>query len=335
MQEPKLEGKIAVVTGAGSSGPGVGTGKAISVLFGREGAKVVLVDKFEDRAKETLALVEAEGAEAAIVTTDLADIDAGQRVIDEAIATFGGVDILVNNAAIPSTTGILDTPPEVYSETIAVNLTAPYMLTRAVLPVMVERGGGSILNIISIAALRGQGGRGATAYAASKAGLMGLMVDVADGTLADAVARAVRGSLAAYKNGYSDPYAQDEVVDRVNAERGEEVELTCYYNDRRQLDRDAPAGDPPTAEQIRAALDRATVDWPDDPEKSRTGLYASVSDDGPDAVEFLVSVDLRHWTRGELVELVRDIEAAAVAIALDPTAPTGVRSAATAAGAPS
>ena len=176
----KLEGKIAVVTGAGSSGPGVGTGKAIAVTFAREGAKLVLVDKFEDRAKETLALVEAEGAEAAVVTIDLADIDAGQKVIEEAVAAFGGVDILVNNAAIPSTTGILDTPPEVYSETIAVNLTAPYMLTRAVLPVLVERGGGSILNIISIAALRGQGGRGATAYAASKAGLMGLMVDVAD-----------------------------------------------------------------------------------------------------------------------------------------------------------
>src|SRR5580700_5707897 len=75
----KLAGKIAVVTGAGSSGPGVGTGKATSVLFAREGAAVVLVDKFEDRAKETLALVEAEGAEASIVTADLAEIDAGPR----------------------------------------------------------------------------------------------------------------------------------------------------------------------------------------------------------------------------------------------------------------
>ncbi|HET6951632.1 MAG TPA: hypothetical protein VFI47_14720 [Acidimicrobiales bacterium] len=63
--ERKLDGKVAIVTGAGSSGPGVGTGKAISELFAREGAKVVLVDTFEDRAKETLALVEAEGAEAA------------------------------------------------------------------------------------------------------------------------------------------------------------------------------------------------------------------------------------------------------------------------------
>ena len=71
MEQPlRLEGRVAVVTGAGSSGPGFGTGKAISVLFAREGARVVLVDKFEERAKETLALIEDEGGEATIVTAD-------------------------------------------------------------------------------------------------------------------------------------------------------------------------------------------------------------------------------------------------------------------------
>ena len=65
----KLNGKVAIVTGAGSSGPGVGTGKGISVLFAREGGQVVLVDKFEDRAKETLGLIEDEGGRAAVVTT--------------------------------------------------------------------------------------------------------------------------------------------------------------------------------------------------------------------------------------------------------------------------
>jgi NAD(P)-dependent dehydrogenase (short-subunit alcohol dehydrogenase family) len=178
--EGKLDGKVAIVTGAGSSGPGVGTGKAISVLLAREGARVVLVDKFADRAKETLALVETEGAEAIIVTLDLADISSAQVAVDAAVAAFGGVDILVNNAAISSSTSILDTTPELYQQIIAVNLTAPFMLTKAVLPVLIERGGGSIVNIISIAALRGQGGAGQTAYAASKAGMRGLMIDVAD-----------------------------------------------------------------------------------------------------------------------------------------------------------
>ena len=181
MEQPlRLEGRVAVVTGAGSSGPGLGTGKAISVLFAREGARVVLVDKFEERAKETLALIEDEGGEATIVTADLAEISACQQVIDEAVARFGTVDILVNNAAIASTTGILDTTPELYQLVLAINLTAPFMLTKAVIPVMQRGGGGSIVNITSIAAMRGSGGGGQTAYAAAKAGLMGLMIDVAD-----------------------------------------------------------------------------------------------------------------------------------------------------------
>jgi NAD(P)-dependent dehydrogenase (short-subunit alcohol dehydrogenase family) len=179
-EPPKLDGKVAIVTGAGSSGPGVGTGKAISVLFAREGAQVVLVDKFEDRAKETLRLIDDEGGTATVVTVDLADVASCQHVIDEAVGRYGTVDVLVNNAAITLPAGILATTPEQYAEVIAVNLTAPFMLTRAVLPVMVEHGGGSIVNITSIAALRGQGGKGATAYATAKAGLLGLTTDVAD-----------------------------------------------------------------------------------------------------------------------------------------------------------
>jgi NAD(P)-dependent dehydrogenase (short-subunit alcohol dehydrogenase family) len=176
----KLEGLVAIVTGAGSSGPGIGTGKAMSVLFAREGARVVLVDKFEDRAKETLRLIEEEGGEAEVVAADLADVSACPQVVDEAVAHFGGVDILVNNAAVASSTSLLDTAPDLYQQIVAVNLMAPFFLTKAAIPVMVERGGGSIVNIISIAALRGQGGGGQAAYAASKAGLIGLMTDVAD-----------------------------------------------------------------------------------------------------------------------------------------------------------
>ena len=181
MEQPaKLDGRVAIVTGAGSSGPGFGTGKAISVLFAREGAKVVLVDKFEDRARETLRLIEDEGGTATVVTADLAEVPACQHVVDRAVARYGGVDILVNNAAIASSTSILDTTPELYHQVIAVNLTAPFMLSKAALPVMIERGGGAIVNITSISAMRGQGGSGSAAYATAKAGLMGLMVDVAD-----------------------------------------------------------------------------------------------------------------------------------------------------------
>ena len=176
----KLDGKVAIVTGAGSSGPGVGTGKAISVLFAQEGATVVLVDMVESRAKDTLARVEADGGNASVLVADVSDIATCQHIVDETVRRHGTVDILVNNAAISSSTSILDTTPELYSQVLAVNLTAPFFLTRAAIPIMVDAGGGSIVNIMSIAAMRGQGGRGRTAYAASKAGMWGLMVDVAD-----------------------------------------------------------------------------------------------------------------------------------------------------------
>jgi NAD(P)-dependent dehydrogenase (short-subunit alcohol dehydrogenase family) len=175
-----LDEKVAIVTGAGSSGPGVGTGKATSVLFAREGARVVLVDKFADRAKETLKLIEEDGGEAIVVVADLGEASSYQFIVDEAVAHYGGIDVLVNNAAISSSTSILDTTHELYAEVLAVNLTAPFFLTKAVIPIMGKAGGGSIVNIMSIAAMRGQGGRGRTAYATSKAGMWGLMVDVAD-----------------------------------------------------------------------------------------------------------------------------------------------------------
>jgi NAD(P)-dependent dehydrogenase (short-subunit alcohol dehydrogenase family) len=176
----KLQGKTAIVTGAGSSGPGLGTGRATSVLFAREGARVVLVDMFEERAKETLDMIETDGGEATIVTADLRDLTEAQRIVNEAVACYGTVDILVNNAAISSSTSLLDTSIELLQTILAVNLAAPFMLTKAVVPVMQAAGGGSIVNISSIAALRGQGGSGQTAYAAAKAGLAGLMNDVAD-----------------------------------------------------------------------------------------------------------------------------------------------------------
>lgn len=176
----KLQGKVAIVTGAGSSGPGVGTGKAISLLFAKEGAKVVLVDMYEDRAKETLQTIESEGGEAIVVTADLGDLSQAQRVVDETVDHYGTVGVLVNNAAISSSTSLLDTSVELLQRVLAVNLAAPFMLTKSVIPVMQRAGGGSIINISSIAALRGQGGRGATAYASAKAGLQGLMTDVAD-----------------------------------------------------------------------------------------------------------------------------------------------------------
>jgi NAD(P)-dependent dehydrogenase (short-subunit alcohol dehydrogenase family) len=174
----RLDGKVAIVSGAGSSGPGVGVGKATSLLFATEGARVVLVDKFEDRALETLRLVKDAGGEATVVAADMTDPLSCQRAVDEAVAAFGGVNALVNNAAISPLVGLLDTTPEVYAEVMAINVQAAFMLTKAAVAHMIDHGGGAIVNITSTASIRGTG-VGQTAYSASKAALLGMTADVA------------------------------------------------------------------------------------------------------------------------------------------------------------
>ena len=176
----RLAGQVAIVTGAGSVGEGFGTGKAISVLFAREGARVVLVDREESRAADTRGLIEAEGGEAVVVAADIADPSSWELIVGTAVDRFGTVDVLVNNAALANTIGILDTGLDDLQEIIAVNLVAPFMLTKAAIPVMVRDGGGSIIYISSVAGLRGQGGDGRTAYAATKSAMTGMTVDLAD-----------------------------------------------------------------------------------------------------------------------------------------------------------
>jgi NAD(P)-dependent dehydrogenase (short-subunit alcohol dehydrogenase family) len=138
------------------------------------------VDKFAERAEETLRMIDDEGGTATVVTADLAEIPAAQDVVDQAVAAFGRVDVLVNNAAITSPYSLLDTTPDVYQQVVAINQTAPFFLMQSAIPEMVKVGGGAIVNITSIAALRGQGGKGCAAYAASKSALVGLMTDVVD-----------------------------------------------------------------------------------------------------------------------------------------------------------
>ena len=176
--------------------------------------------------------------------------------------------------------------------------------------------------VVSIVAVSNRFRPGLVDSISSVSHIAPLVVDVADATLGDVVGRASGGALAAYKNGYLDPYLLDGLLARVQAELGAEVDLICYFNDRRQATA-APA-EVPTPEQVRAALADSTVEWPDDPERPQTGLYLYVAD-APGAVEFLLTVDLRFFTRETLEELVREMEAVTVAIALDPTAGTGVR----------
>lgn len=149
------------------------------------------------------------------------------------------------------------------------------------------------------------------------------LIDVTDTTLADTVTRAQGGAMSAYKNAYYDPYQQDETIARLVAERGGSIDRSCYYNDRRLAERDFTDEPIAGSSDITAALSRSELTWPNEPAMPQQKMYCHV-DDTPTAIDFTISSDLRYFTEDEMVAVARGIEAVAVEMALDPTAPTGV-----------
>jgi NAD(P)-dependent dehydrogenase (short-subunit alcohol dehydrogenase family) len=176
----RLDGKVAIVTGAGSGGPGsgVGIGQAIAVDFAREGAAVVIVDRDADRGRATQQEIEGFSGAATLSVGDITSSAACEAAVREAVAGFGGLDILVNNAAIAEHQYITDTDEELYDRTLDVNLKGTFLACKHAIPALVARGGGSIINIGSVAGIR-DAGTGQTAYAASKAGQIGLTIELA------------------------------------------------------------------------------------------------------------------------------------------------------------
>ncbi|MCZ8124650.1 MAG: SDR family NAD(P)-dependent oxidoreductase [Magnetospirillum sp.] len=155
----RLAGKTAIVTGAGSAGPGWGNGKAAAVLFAREGAKVACVDVRHDAAEETAAIVRAEGGQALVFAADVgrkADVDA---LVGACLAAWGRIDVLHNNVGILALGGPVELDEADWDRVLRVNLTSMYLTSKAVLPAMTaqfarEGRGGSIVNIASIAGIR-------------------------------------------------------------------------------------------------------------------------------------------------------------------------------------
>ncbi|PFH85777.1 SDR family oxidoreductase [Bacillus sp. AFS088145] len=163
----RLQDKVAVVTGAGS-----GMGKAIAVLYAKEGAKVVVSDINVDAANVTVEEIKSNGGDAIAVMANVALENDIQNLIDSAVNTFGTVDILVNNA------GIMDNfEPAGYIEddkwerVFAVNTTSVMRSTRKVLPIFLEKEQGVIINVASAGGL--QGARAGAAYTASKHAVVG------------------------------------------------------------------------------------------------------------------------------------------------------------------
>jgi NAD(P)-dependent dehydrogenase (short-subunit alcohol dehydrogenase family) len=175
-----LPERVAVVTGAGSVGPGWGNGKATAVLLARQGAKIFAIDINEAAAHETQALIAEEGGECVPYCCDVTRAAEVKQAIDVCMERFGAIDILVNNVGGSAAGDPVAMSEEVWDSQIDLNLKTAFLGCKYVLPIMERQQSGVVINISSIAGLRQHvDGRVNVAYSAAKAGLVGLTNSVA------------------------------------------------------------------------------------------------------------------------------------------------------------
>ena len=163
----KLDGKVAIVTGASK-----GIGKAIASAFAAAGAKVVLAARTRETLEQVAAELRESGAEAVAVPTDVTDVDAVQRLIEQTLDAYQHVDILVNNAGIGHFGPVIDFAPDDWDTVLNSNLKAVYLCAKYALPPMLAQGSGQIINVLSIAAKVAF--EASAAYCAAKAGALAL-----------------------------------------------------------------------------------------------------------------------------------------------------------------
>jgi NAD(P)-dependent dehydrogenase (short-subunit alcohol dehydrogenase family) len=176
----RLKGKVAVVTGAAPRGEGVGNGMATAILFAREGAKVVLVNRSAERAENLARQIRDEGGEASVFAGDVAKEDVCEAMAQFAVSQYGRLDILHNNVGIGAPGSAETVTLADWNRVIEANLTTTMLCTRACLPRMKQGGGGSVIMVSSIAGALGlMGSTGAVAYSTAKAGLHGFTHSVA------------------------------------------------------------------------------------------------------------------------------------------------------------
>jgi cyclopentanol dehydrogenase len=157
----RLEGKVAIISGGAR-----GMGAAEARIFAREGARVVIGDLLEEEGLKVVAEIGEAGGEALFVRLDVTDESDWRSAVEAAVEHFGKVDILVNNAAILRTQGLLETTEEIWDEVMDINAKGTFLGTKTVIPEMRKAGGGSIINISSGAGITGS--QRNTAYHASK-----------------------------------------------------------------------------------------------------------------------------------------------------------------------
>src|SRR5471032_3115563 len=166
----RLKEKIAMVVGAGSIGPGWGNGKATAVTFAREGAQVFCVDRNASAASETVDIITGEGGKATAFTADVSRAADVEAMVAACVKTYGRIDVLDNNVGIAETGSVVDVSEADWDRVFAINLKSAFLAMKHVIPVMVKQGGGSIINISSIASIR-HTGISYVSYATSKAAM--------------------------------------------------------------------------------------------------------------------------------------------------------------------
>lgn len=171
-QDLGLVGKVAIVTGGGAAGDGIGNGRAAAMLLARAGARILVVDRQLDLAQRTVAMIAEEGGEAVACAADVTDDAQCRAMVDAALKQFGRVDLLDNNVGIASTGSVVAEDPQIWRQVMQVNVDSMFLASRHAIPAMIETAGsGAIVNVASIAALRP---RGMTAYSTSKGAVIAL-----------------------------------------------------------------------------------------------------------------------------------------------------------------
>lgn len=176
MSSGRLDGKVALVSGGGSRSEGVGTGRAAAVLFAREGARVAVIDRSLEAAEFTAELIRAEGGQAMALAADSTSHADCESVIERVLAAWQGIDVLDNNVGGNGRGTVLTADDQMWDHVLRLNILTTVTMSRAVIPAMAAAGGGSIINVSSIAAFRP---RGITPYTAAKAAVIALSQSMA------------------------------------------------------------------------------------------------------------------------------------------------------------
>jgi NAD(P)-dependent dehydrogenase (short-subunit alcohol dehydrogenase family) len=166
-----LTGKVAVVTGGGAVGDGIGNGRAAAILLARAGARVVVVDRDKALAQRTVAMIEESGGQAVAVEADVTRAADCAGIVQTAIGRFGRLDLLDNNVGIGSRGSDVDETEESWRRVMQVNVDSMFLMAKHAIPAMRRAGGGAIVNVSSISALRP---RGLTVYSVSKGAVIAL-----------------------------------------------------------------------------------------------------------------------------------------------------------------